>query len=74
MKRRKLTPLGAEIKKSLVDRQMTQRELAEKIGVSPKYINLIIYGERSGKKYIPEIVSLLGLDSNIVNDQELDGR
>lgn len=70
MKRRKLTPFGAEIKKCLVDRQMTQKELAKKIGVSPKYINLIIYGERSGKKYIPAILSYLGLDSGIVDGQK----
>ncbi len=67
MKTRKLTPFGVEIKKNLVDRQMTQTELAKKIGVSPKYINLILYGERSGKKYIPAITSLLGLDSNMLN-------
>ncbi len=63
MKSRKLTPFGAEVKKNLIDRQMTQRELAENIGASPKYINLIIYGERSGKKYIPAISTLLGLQS-----------
>lgn len=68
MNRRKLTPLGAEIKKCLVDRQMTQKELARIIGVSPKYIHLIIYGERSGKKYLPAIVSVLGLDTYITDE------
>ncbi|QHQ59615.1 helix-turn-helix domain-containing protein [Anaerocolumna sedimenticola] len=70
MKRRKLTPLGAEIKKCLIDKQMTQKELAKKIGVSPKYIHLILYGERSGKKYIPAIVSFLGLDFYIFDEQK----
>ncbi|WMJ86255.1 helix-turn-helix transcriptional regulator [Anaerocolumna sp. MB42-C2] len=69
MKSRKLTPLGAEIKKCLVDKEMTQKELAKIIGVSPKYIHLILYGERSGKKYIPAILSYLGLDSDIIKDK-----
>ena len=69
MKSRKLTPLGAEIKKCLVDKEMTQKELAKKIGVSPKYIHLILYGERSGKKYIPAILLYLGLDPDIVHEQ-----
>lgn len=61
MKSRRLTPLGIAIKKKLVDRQMTQTELACRIGASPKYINLILHGERSGEKYMPAISSLLGL-------------
>ncbi len=59
---RELTPFGAEVKKALVDRGMTQTALAKKLGVSPKYINLIIYGERSGKKYLPAIITILGID------------
>lgn len=62
MKSRKLTPFGAEVKKALVDKCMTQTELAANVGASPKYINLIIYGERSGEKYIPAIIALLELD------------
>ncbi|MDF2820628.1 MAG: helix-turn-helix domain protein [Clostridiales bacterium] len=61
MKHRKLTPLGRKIKKALVDKQMTQVELGIALGVSPKYINLIIHGERSGEKYLEQIFLLLDM-------------
>lgn len=59
MNERKLTPLGIIIKKALVDKQMTQKKLGELLGISPKYINLIIHGERSGEKYIEQICAIL---------------
>lgn len=62
MKKRKLTPFGVIVKKKLVEKGMTQVELAEEMGTSNKYINLIIYGERSGKKYIPHIAQILDID------------
>lgn len=62
MKTRKLTPLGKEIKKALVDKNITQVELAEKIGTSPCYLNHIMYGEKSGKKYLPQIYRVLELE------------
>lgn len=67
MKTRRLTPLGVAVKKRLIDKQMTQTELAKRIGLSPKYINMIIYGERSGEKYLPAISSLLELETDINN-------
>lgn len=57
-----LTPLGKEIKKKLVDKDMTQVELAEQIGVRNTYITKILTGERSGEKYLPEICVILGID------------
>lgn len=63
MKNRRLTPLGVEIKKALIDKGMTQVELADSLGVNPRYINLILYGERSGKKYLDHISSLLDIDT-----------
>lgn len=62
VKQRKLTPFGRKIKKTLVDKQMTQVKLGEELGVSPKYLNLILYGERSGEKYIKQIASILGIE------------
>ncbi len=40
-----ITPLGVEIKKKLIDKHMTQTELARKIGTSKNYITDIIYGK-----------------------------
>ncbi|MGL5439934.1 MAG: helix-turn-helix domain-containing protein [Filifactoraceae bacterium] len=62
MKTRKLTPRGIEIKKALIDKGMTQVQLAEALGTDPKYLNLIIHGERSGKQYLERINTLLGLE------------
>lgn len=62
MKERKLTPFGKAVKKALIDKQMSQVELANKLNVSPKYVNLILFGERSGEKYMCGIVEILELD------------
>lgn len=68
MEKRKLTPFGIVVKKQLVERGMTQVELAEIMGTSNKYINLIIYGERSGKKYIHHIAEILEIDLDKLSD------
>lgn len=60
--KRKLTQFGVLVKKTLVEMGMTQVKLAEEVGTSNKYLNLIIYGERSGEKYISSIARVLGLD------------
>ncbi len=59
---RKLTPMGVKIKKALIDKGMTQVQLADQLGVNPRYINHIIHGERSGRKYMNEIIRILELN------------
>ena len=59
---RKLTPMGVKIKKALIDKGMTQVQLADQLGVNPRYINHIIHGERSGRKYMSEIIRILELN------------
>lgn len=61
MKNRQITPFGRAVKKALVDKDMTLKELANLVGASPNYIGLIIYGERPRSKYIPAISRALGL-------------
>ena len=61
-RKRKLTPFGVLVKKTLIEKDMTQVQLAEKVGTSNKYLNLILYGDRSGEKYISSIANVLGLD------------
>ncbi len=58
----KLTPWGREVKKRLLDLDKTQLWLAEEVGTSGKYLNLILYGQRSGKKYLPRIQRILWPD------------
>lgn len=57
----KLTPFGAKVKKRLVDRNMTQVELAALIGCNKQYLYKILSGERSGKKYIEDISRILNI-------------
>ncbi|RBP44972.1 helix-turn-helix transcriptional regulator [Garciella nitratireducens] len=59
MKRRRLTPFGEEVKERLIDLNMTQKELAEKIGTSDVYLSMILHGERSGDKYLKRIQQVL---------------
>lgn len=61
-KRRKLTPLGRKIRKKLIDKNMTQVELAALIGCNKQYIHKILVGERSGKKYIEAISKILDIE------------
>ena len=62
MKKRQLTPFGIMVKKTLIEKGMTQVRLAQEVGTSNKYLNLILYGDRSGDKYLPMIVKILELD------------
>lgn len=60
-KRAGLTPFGAKVKKKLIDRNMTQVELAALLGCNKQYLHKILSGERSGDKYLEEISKILGI-------------
>lgn len=62
----KLTPLGKCIIKALTDKDMSKAQLAAAVGTSPQYLSYILYGTRSGEKYLSAIVVALGLDPNKV--------
>ena len=57
--RREMTPMGKKISKRLIDLDMTQRELASRIGTTPHYLQKILRGERSGTKYLAAIEDVL---------------
>ena len=59
----KLTPLGKDIKKKLADKDMSQVELAERVGTSKSYLSRIMRGGKSGEKYLTAICIVLDLDS-----------
>lgn len=54
-KQTRLTPFGRKVRKRLIDKNMTQVELAALLGCNKQYIHKILVGERSGKKYIEAI-------------------
>ncbi len=67
MKKRKLTPFGINVKNRLVDLNMSQKVLAQKLGTSDAYLSMILYGERSGNMYIENIKIILNM--NIENSK-----
>lgn len=48
--------------KRLIDLNKTQVWLCNEVGISKVYLNYIIHGERQGKKRLPKIFKVLGLD------------
>lgn len=52
---------GKEVKKALVDRDMTQLELARLLGCHHRYLGLIVNGQRGPGKYEQRIRSILDL-------------
>ncbi len=57
-----LTQFGKEVKKMLIDKNMTQVELAALIGCNKQYLHKILCGERSGGKYLEAISEVLGIE------------
>lgn len=66
--RRRLTPLGKEIKKKLIDKGMTQVQLADRLGIGKQYLTKIMNGSRSGAKYVDDICSILNINKKHFED------
>lgn len=62
MQKRRLTLFGEMVNECLVELNMTQKKLAEKVGTSEVYLSMILRGERSGKKYRERIIKVLNID------------
>ena len=60
--KQKLTPFGEEVKKRLIEKDMTQVELAALLGCNKQYITKILFGLRKGEKYKQDIIRILGMD------------
>ena len=59
--KRELTPYGKEVKHRLIEKNMTQVELAEMVGTSKQYLGKILFGERAGTMYLEKIEQVLGV-------------
>lgn len=59
----KLTAFGREVKKQLIDKDMTQAELAELLGCSRQYVNNILHGRKIGGRYREKIAEILGIET-----------
>lgn len=53
---------GAEVKKALIDKRMTQVDLSREIGISPQHLQAIIYNRRPGACYRGKIIDILKLE------------
>lgn len=49
------------VRKRLIDLNMTQRELAEKVGMNERFLTDVLAGRRPGIKYADKIYEVLGL-------------
>ncbi|OBR66442.1 transcriptional regulator [Paenibacillus oryzae] len=56
------------IRKRLLDKGHSQAWLAEHVGTTKVYLNYILHGERSGKKYLPKILETLEIDPESVQN------
>ena len=59
---KKLTPFGKIAVKALTDQDRTKAGHAMQIGITPQYLSYILNGTRSGDRYLPAIITALGLD------------
>lgn len=58
---RRYTVYGKRIVSQMVNKNMTAKQLADALGITPQYLNKIIHGERSGKKYSEAIKRILDM-------------
>lgn len=58
----RLTPFGKAVKKKLIDKGLTMSSFAEHIGIDKRYLSDILYGRRSGAKYVATIAAKLEID------------
>lgn len=61
-KSKQLTAFGKLVVKALIDQDISKAALAAQIGATPAYLSKLLYGVRSGEKYIPAIIGALSLD------------
>jgi len=57
-----LTSFGKDIKKRVIDLDMSLAQLAAEVGTSGRYLNHIMYGRRPNGIHAPKIAARLGLD------------
>ena len=61
----KLTPFGLNVKKRLLDKGMTQKELARELGIQGCYLTEILYGIRAGWTYREQIENILSMKKSV---------
>ncbi len=60
-----------QIKKKLIDLDMSQKELAAKLPVAPAYLNDVLSGRKTGKKYEARILQILSEEERRKKDKSI---
>lgn len=63
-RKRKLTDFGKRVRKILIDKNMSQRELAKVIGTSESYLCDILCGAKNDRIYSGRIRQILGIEES----------
>lgn len=63
------SPFGVQVKKALIDRKMTQKDLAKQLGVSKQYLWQLLYDFRPNSKYKDVIIEKLNLNDAYQNNR-----
>lgn len=58
-----MTDFEVEVKKRLLDRGMTQTELADQLGIRKQYLILIFSGQRKNSRYVGRIKEILDMSA-----------
>lgn len=62
-RKRQMTAFEVEVKKRLLDRGMTQTELADRLGIRKQYLILIFSGKRKNSRYVGRIKEILDMSA-----------
>lgn len=63
----KMTTFEKEVRKALIDKEMTVSQLSAELGITACYLTDIFKGNRPGTKQKVKIVEFLSLDPKILN-------
>lgn len=56
-----LTTFGLEVRKKLLEKRWTVKDLASEIGADQSFLKGMLYGKRKGYKYLEPIKKLLDI-------------
>ena len=67
MRNSRFTEFGREVRKALIDNDMTISDLAKEIDISKSYLFEILAGTRQGSEQKVKIVKVLNMDPNLID-------